>query len=261
MAARKASTASESGAITITGIDVGVMTCFIKGTSPLLFNRMQEKAKRDLLLPKGRKTAADKAQSLKHDPVDEFRGSPYRRPADVVGPTRLLMPTTAFKGAMSTAALETPGAKKTQIGRLVWIEGMYVDLYGVPALHMAVVRSADINKTPDIRTRAIVDEWACSITVRYTQPTLNRTSIATLLAAAGIICGVGDGRQEKGKLSFGQFMLCNSDDEDFVRIVANGGREAQDEALAIAAPYDADAQELLVWYEEEIQRRGKKEAA
>ncbi len=261
MAVKKASTAAESGAITITGIDVGVVTCLIKGTSPLIFNRMAEKAKRELLLPKGRKTAADKAQNLKHDPIQEFRSSVYQRDAAIGGPTRLILPSPAFKGAMSTAALETPGAKKAQVGRLVWIEGTHVDVYGVPELLMSVVRSADMNRTPDIRTRAILREWACAINVRYAQPTLNRTAIATLLAAAGIIVGVGDFRQEKGKGNYGQFTLVNQDDEGMLRIMKGGGRKEQDEALEAALPYDAESAEMLEWYTAEVARRGRKEAA
>ena len=106
--------------ITIQGVDVGAMEVCILGESPLIFNRMAEKAKRELLLPKGKKTAADRAQSIKHDPIAEFRASVYQRKGD--GPTRLIFPAPAFKGAMASAALETPGAKKAQIGRLAWVE-------------------------------------------------------------------------------------------------------------------------------------------
>ena len=126
--ATRTSTAAKGGeAITVIKVETGSVTCLIRGTSPLIFNRMAEKAKRELLLPKGRKTAADKAQSLKHNPLEEFRASVYRWDNDERS-TRLKFPAPAFKGAISTAALEVPGMKKAQIGRLVWVEGTHVDV-------------------------------------------------------------------------------------------------------------------------------------
>ena len=57
----------------------GQFDCCVLGTSPLILNRMSEKAKRELLMPKGRKNAVERATSLKHIPVDEYRAS---RPND-----------------------------------------------------------------------------------------------------------------------------------------------------------------------------------
>ena len=62
--------APDSGEISVLKIQQGVVEFCLLGTSPLIFNRMAEKAKRELLMPKGRKTAADRAQSLKHQPVE-----------------------------------------------------------------------------------------------------------------------------------------------------------------------------------------------
>ena len=185
---------------------------------------MQEKAKRELLLPAGRKTAAFKAQNIKHDPIAEFRGSVYRWAGDD-HPTRLKFPAPAFKGALASAALEVPGAKKAQIGRLVWVEGFSVDIYGTPELLMSVVRSADIAKTPDIRTRAILPEWCCRLVINYIRPTLTQQALAVLLQWSGLVIAVGDFRQEKGKGSYGQFRLVNEDDPEFRRIVETGSRE------------------------------------
>lgn len=50
----------------------------VLGSSPLLLNRMSEKAKRQLLYPSGRKNAVEKATTLKHDPFEEFQAAPYR---------------------------------------------------------------------------------------------------------------------------------------------------------------------------------------
>lgn len=256
MAARKSTISDENGAISVIELDTGEVTAYIIGTSPLIFNRMAEKAKRDLLLPFGRKTAADKAQQLKHDPLAEFRASVYRNSGDS-HPTRLKFPAPGFKGVLETAALEVPGAKKAQIGRLTWVTGTHVHIYGVPQLLMSVVRSADMNKTPDIRTRAILQEWCCEVTLNYVRPTLTMQAVANLLAAGGLLCGIGDFRQEKGAGNYGQFRLAQEGDEDFARIMAFGSRDAQDAALAAADPYDEETAELLIWYTAEIERRGR----
>ena len=73
--------------INVTKVNKGIVTCHILGTSPIILNRMSEKVRHELLLPKGRKTAADKAGTLKHDPLSEFRSSPYTNEGD--GPTYL----------------------------------------------------------------------------------------------------------------------------------------------------------------------------
>lgn len=259
MAARKDNLAPESGAISVIQLDTGEATAFIVGTSPLIFNRMAEKAKRELLLPRGRKTAADKAQQLKHDPVAEFQASVYRNKGDTAA-TRLKFPAPAFKGVLETAALEIPGARKAQIGRLTWITGTHVDIYGIPQLKMDAVRSADMNKTPDIRTRAILKEWCCQIMFNYVRPTLTLQVVANLLAGGGLICGIGDFRQEKGAGNFGQFKMVDEGDAEFERIKASGGRAVQDAALEAADPYDDETGELLAWWFEEVKRLGRQAA-
>ena len=82
---------------------------------------------------------------------------------------------------------------------------------------MSITRSADKNRTPDVRTRAILPEWACKLRIAYTKPILREQAIFNLLAAAGLQSGVGDWRQEKGSGSYGAFKLVNADDPDFLR--------------------------------------------
>ena len=127
---------------------------FIVGKTPIILNRMSEKAKNQLLLPSGRKTAAQKKTSLKHNPEEEFRASPYTLPEG--SPTLIAHLATAFKAAIRGAGVDVPGTTKAQLGRMLYVEGERIPLYGVPRLHMAVTRSADVGKTPDIRTRAML---------------------------------------------------------------------------------------------------------
>lgn len=230
----------------------------ILGTSPLVLNRMSEKAKHELLMPKGRKNAAEKATSLKHLPIEEYRASAYTLKD---GPTLLAVLATAFKGALRSAALDMPGAKKAQIGRLTYIEGEMVGIYGVPKLFMAIVRSADMNKTPDVRTRAIVPQWACQLRVTFVEPLIRSNAVLNLLAAAGITIGVGDGRPEKGAMSYGQFKIVSPDDAEFKRILKEGGRKAQLAALESPVCHDDETTELLSWFETERAHRQMKGVA
>ena len=232
------------------------ITFHILGKTPIICNRMSEKAKNQLLLPSGRKTAAEKKTSLKHNPVEEFRASPYLLPEG--HPTYIGHLATAFKAAIRGAGVDVPGTTKAQLGRMLYVEGEKVPLYGVPKLFMSVTRSADINKTPDIRTRAIIPEWACVLRVTFVTPYLGANTVANLLAAAGLIQGVGDWRPEKGSGNYGQFTVCNEDDPAFVRIINEGGREAQEAAMTAAQPYDGDSQDLLDWFNDEVEARNIK---
>ena len=232
----------------------------IMGTTPLIHNRMSQKVLQTLLCPAPRKNAAEKAQSLKHNPLEEYRNSPYTT-TDEADPTLVTILPTGFKGGMMTAALDMPGVAKTQIKRQVYVDGQITHIYGVPEMMMAVTRSADINKTPDVRTRAVMRKWACRLSISYTVPILNQQSVSNLLAAAGIVSGVGDWRQEKGSGNYGCYKLTTADDPEFLEVVAKGGRQAQKHALENPKFYDQETEDLYKWFETETKRRGMKVAA
>jgi hypothetical protein len=238
-------------------VTTGQFECCIVGTSPIIHNRMSQKAWHELLLPKGRKNAVEKATTLKHNPVEEYRASPYILPD---GPTVVGVKAAAFKKAMCSAAIDMPGAKKAQIGRLVWVESEFVPIYGLPQLLMSVVRSADMNRTPDIRSRAIFKTWACRLVVTFTQPLIRAQAIANLLADAGLTIGVGDWRQEKGSGSYGQFRIADKDDPEFKQIL-KVGRAAQLDAFEHPTCYDAESAEMLDWFDSERKTRSLKGVA
>jgi hypothetical protein len=242
--------------IVIRPVTTQTITVGLVGTSPIVLNRLSEKARHELLLPRGKKDAARKASELKHDPIDEFRSSPYLL-ADEKAPSFLAIMSSAIKGAMMTAALDLPGAKKAQIGRLVYVENDYTPIFGLPKLFMSITRSADMNRTPDVRTRAIVPYWAALVSVRFVVPILDQSSIINLLAAGGVTAGIGDWRPEKGKGSYGQFTVVNADDPEFLRI-AKDARAEQIAAMNNPEPYDSETESLLEWFKDEAETRGKK---
>lgn len=247
---------NEPTSIQITPIETRTIQVAIIGNRPIILNRLAEKARQELLMPKGRKTTAEKASSMKHDPVSEYQASPYIIP-DPQAPTYIGFPAAAFKKAMMSAALRVPGVRKTEIAQLLWVEGDLVPIFGTPELFMAITRSADMNKTPDVRTRAIIEYWATAISITYVTPILNETSVINLLAAAGKLSGVGDWRVEKGAGTFGQFSLTNETDEAFSQITSGSTRASQIDQMNNPIAYNDETNELFAWFQSESKLRGK----
>jgi len=234
--------------LTRVGITVRVI-----GTTPLIMNRMPAKVQQQLLVGAAKKTKAEKA-SIKHNPPEEYRASAEMLPD---GPTALGLQVTAIKAAMCSAAVETAGLTKAGAQRLLFMPGERVPLYGIPQLRMDVVRSADMNRTPDIRTRAILPTWAAEIEIKYIVPQLSAHKVITLLCNAGVLICVGDYRQEKGKGHFGAFRVIAEGDEDqeWDDLVKNHGRMKQLHALEHPEFYDKDTADLMEFFFQEQKRR------
>lgn len=225
----------------------------IIGSTPMFQNRMSAKVKQYLLVGGAKKTKAERA-GIKHDPIAEFRDSAEIIPA---GPTALGLRVVAVKAAMCQAAIETAGLTKASAQRLLFMPGDFAPLYGTPQLRMDVVRSADIAKTPDVRSRCFLPQWGAEIDIQFITPQLNISSVVSLLCNAGVLIGVGDYRQEKGKGAFGSFRVIGEgqQDDEWDDLVANHGRDAQRSALDDPEPADDETRELLAFYRTEFNRR------
>lgn len=225
----------------------------IIGTTPMFQNRMAAKAKQQLLVGGQRKGRADRS-TIKHDPMQEFIDA-----AEILtsGPTALGIKVTAVKGSMAEAAIRTPGIAKTEAQQLLFMPGDFFPLYGVPQLRMDVTRSADIAKTPDIRTRPYLRQWGAEIEVQFVTPQLSLVSVVSLLCNAGLLIGIGDFRQGKGKGSFGLFRVISEDEDDpeWADLVANQGRGAQELALSDPEFADKDTADLMAFFASEVKRR------
>lgn len=238
----------------IDALKQGRVTLRLIGTTGLYYNAMSVKAKRTLLIGGGKKTAAEKRE-LKHDPEQEFRDSVYRM---AEGPTYLGFPAPGVKAAMATAALETAGVTKTSVQRLIFLPEQRIKIWGRPLLKMDVVRSADMARTPDIRTRAFLPRWCAEVDIAFVSPTLSAHSVVALLANAGAIIGLGDFRQEKGKGSYGTFGVTGDDLgpwADQWAEVTEEGREVQEAAMIEPQCADQDTEELFDMLREERLRR------
>jgi hypothetical protein len=241
--------------VEITPVSTAERTVFLLGTTPFLCNRCSEKTKRELLFPARKKNAAEKATTLKHDPPVEYRASVYRDPAADAA-TRIVHPGAAFRRAMASAALDIPGATKAMVGRLVKVLEYNVSLFGVPRISAMIVREGGPSRTPNVRIRALLPQWACTITLQYSHPLITDRAVFNLLAASGEWIGVGDGRNEKGALTFGCFRIVSADDPDWLRVVAEGGAAVQDEALARPVADCVETEELLSWFDAAVAERG-----
>jgi hypothetical protein len=244
----------EAKEIQIEKIELAKVRADLLGKTPLIVHRYSAKAWRELLLPSVKKNAAARASDLKHDPLEEFRQCCYinREPKE---PTLLHFPAGAFSKAIAAAALDTPGAKKAQILRLVSLTTTQINLYGTPLLGMEMVRSSDQNNTPDVRTRAYLREWTVSIEIEFVSSLLGQQQIMNLLGGAGQIVGIGDNRPQKGGQN-GKFVVSLREDPDVQRI-RREARAVQTAALASPAFFDQDSAELYEWFTEEVARREK----
>lgn len=250
-----ATKAVSSTEIIIPVIEKSEVTFAVLGTTPLICNRKSEGVLQDLWLPPGKKTAAEKASSLKHDPLREYRNSVYTS-SDDKNPTRIQMLGSMFKKAMSIAALDTDGVKKTQMERLLCVEDTRVDIYGIPQMLVCGVGPTQFGGAPDVRTRVIIKEWACWVTISFITPIIRHNSVANLLARAGVTCGLGDWRVQKGSGAYGMFRPVDAETGAFKKILETGGREAQDAALRNPTAFDPETESAWAWFQQEAKSRG-----
>jgi hypothetical protein len=229
------------------------------GTTPLLMNRFAEKAKQQLLMGGRKKNTAELAVNLKHDPVAEYRAACYRN-RDADRPALFHAPSTWFHQAIAAAAIDVPGVAKAKIERLVNVTSPQIDLFGTQKLRFDMVRSADMGKTPDVRSRPCFEEWACKVEMSFAPSFIKVKDLTTLMAWAGQIIGVGDWRRQKGG-PFGSFKIISETDPNFRRIVKEQGRKAQQAAWDNPETTDPDSEELLSWYFETIEGRENVSAA
>ena len=126
-------------------------------------------------------------------------------------------------------------------------------------MFMSVVRQKGIDRSPDIRTRTIVPQWACQLSISYAS-ILDDQSVINLLAASGFIQGIGGLRVEKGSGSYGRYSLVSADDKKWNAVVKSGGRAAQIAALKNPEYYDDETRDLYQWFNEELKLRSSKKS-
>src|SRR5210317_125420 len=166
--------------ITIMELNRVQMDFYLLGKTPFISHAVNSKVTDELLLPSLKKSASQKASTLKHDFYPEFLNSLYyARDSDF--PTEFYMKGVAVKRAMAAVATDMSGVARAQIGRLVSVNDNEVPIYGIPTMFMTDVLIGGMNKTRDISIRALFPEWATKVTVEFTTPMLKEKAIANLL--------------------------------------------------------------------------------
>lgn len=239
--------------VSVVALETRELNFFILGTTPLIQNQLSMTAMQELLYPSRRANEAELATRLKHDPVQEFRDSVHESKSRDSA-THVVLPTKAFTKAIAQAAIDTPGnAKKAKMMRLVKCPLTEIALFGVPLLYMTNVRVGR-DKTPDVRTRAIFERWACVVTLAFDPKLVQTGVVSTLFSAAGTILGAGDDRPEKGG-SFGQYTIVTQNDPKFLDVVKYGDRPVQEASFETPSCYDRLSEQLLNWFQEQLVAR------
>lgn len=252
----KAPASDAASTLVVTEIQQSQIVFNLVGTTPLMPHSASEHARAQLLNPY-KKNAAEKASSMKHEPFDEYRDAAYQFSDVEATNTRLYLPASAIHAAMKSVAIDMIGAKKAQVGRLTSVPGVKLPLYGVPKINSMMVRSSDMARTPDIRTLPLLERWAIpKVTVKFVASLIKDRSIVNLLANAGIIIGLADGRPQHGFFDYGQFRLAQDDDPELLDIMKTGGIKAQDAALANPEYADLETEKMLVRFLHEKATRG-----
>lgn len=168
----------------------------VEGTSALIQNHFSQKAVEEML----RKHMGLSVQKEKKNPRQCVQDATI---LNVGG--RVCIPPTAFKNAMLAAATQTKTLKKTQLRIALFIEGQSVPItYSEMVPRMDMVRTAGINRTPDVRFRPMFEGWKARLSIQFSD-TLSVESVVDLLNRAGSV-GVGEWRPEKNG-TFGTFRV------------------------------------------------------
>lgn len=171
----------------------------VKGITPLICNRFDEKAKQMMLdAQQGKKNPKEHK-----DPQACFERSLYRMPDHGYG-----FPATAFKAATVDAARYFSGVKMTELRQALLFHGVGPDQLvriegSEPVMREDTVRVG--MGTADLRYRGMFMDWTATLTITYVPSLLDLGSVVTLVDAGGT-GGVGEWRPGKAKTgSFGTY--------------------------------------------------------
>lgn len=172
----------------------------IKGISPLIMHRWDEKAKKEMLDKQMKKTVKRQPK----DPEAQYEASVYKFEDD-----RLGFPADAFKKAMIRGA-KALGLVMTDMRGGFFVHGEYcsrddrelVEVSGKLSMREDMVRIS--GGTADIRYRGQVEGWAVALNISYNASVVSFDHIINMLNAAGYGVGIGEWRPQTDGM-FGRF--------------------------------------------------------
>jgi hypothetical protein len=176
-------------------------TFMIKGKTPLIMNRFDEKMQGKMLEKQMGK--ASEGKTLK-DPEDLYKRSIYW----FADGKRSGFPAVGFKAAMTRAGKQLGLNMTDTRGKfhIIGDENELVEIKGKHQMRSDMVRLQ--TGVADIRFRACYPEWSAAVTISYNENAITKEQLANLLRVAGFACGIGEWRPEKSNSgSYGLFDL------------------------------------------------------
>jgi len=177
----------------------------IRGLSPLIMHRWDEKAKREMLDKQMKKTVKRQPK----EPQKQYEDSIYWLNDKHVG-----FPADAFKQSMVRGADllggKDVGMPMNKMRMSFFIHGEYsqkddrdlVPLTGELSMREDMVRLQ--GSTADIRYRGQVMNWEATLRISYNSSQVSFDQLVNMIQAAGYGVGVGEWRPER-KGTFGRF--------------------------------------------------------
>lgn len=199
MAAKKKAVVAE-----LKQIQTEIVNIKIKGTSPLIMHRWDEKAKKEMLY-KQMKKSIEKAPK---DPQAQYEASVYK-----LDDGRLAFPADAFKQSAIRGG-KYLGLVMTDLRAAFFVEGEYsekedrllVPIDGELAMREDMVKLSGPGNVADIRYRGQVKDWTAVLTISYNPNLVSFDQLINMLNMAGYGVGVGEWRPERDG-TFGRFQV------------------------------------------------------
>jgi hypothetical protein len=174
----------------------------VKGLSPLIMHRWDEKAKKQMLDKQMKKTVKKEAK----DPEEQFKSSLYQFDDGRYG-----FPADGFKKCMIRGAKQL-GLVMIDMKTAVFVEGEYskrddrelVEIKGKLTMREDMVTIS--GGTADIRYRGQLADWSAELTISYNASITSFDHIVNMLNAGGFGVGVGEWRPDKNGM-FGRFSV------------------------------------------------------
>lgn len=218
---------------------------WLVGDTPLITHAWSEKAKREML---SKQVKAAKQGKEPRDPQADFVSSLYEMGEDSYG-----FPATGIKNAILSSAHKDKGIPRTAVSSSLWVNAEMirtrpalagavcdmplVRIYGSkPEMREDMVKiGSGMNKTANFAYRAQFTVWAVKLSGRFNPTILSAEQLASLIASAGISCGIGEWRNER-KGMFGAFHLASEAEEKAWEAFASGkGKLPIPQSFALAA--------------------------
>lgn len=164
----------------------------IKGTSPLIFHRWDEKAIK-MIVDKQMKKAKSNTREARN-PDAEVEASYYKNSKDEVA-----FPALSIKQSMVGAARNLENVTMTQLRGAIFVvgdqDGLIPVNYKIKESRQDMVRVG--MGAADIRFRGQVKDWSMDLIVKFYGNVISAEQVVNLLQVAGFSCGIGEWRPER----------------------------------------------------------------